>query len=260
MDIQEEYWPSFFSKQDLESRRISHKGSIMMAEHTITISEYTKRTIVDKYKINPKKISAIHLGYDEALFKKNPAKLTYSLPQKYFFYPAASWPHKNHLRLLEAFAKVVESYPDFHLVLSGIKMQQDSAIQDKIKALKLDDRVHSLGFVPKEQFPMIYKNAYSLVFPSLFEGFGIPLLEAMASSCPIIASSATSIPEVAADAALYFDPLKPQDMAEKMVDLIAHRQLRDQLIKKGLVRIKQFSEKKMALETLEVYRKVATND
>jgi glycosyltransferase involved in cell wall biosynthesis len=257
MDIQEEYWPEFFSKEDLKSRELSHKSSILEADHIITISDYTKQTIIDKYGIEPEKITSIHLSYDETAFMKPAPKLSITLPKNYFYYPAATWPHKNHLRLLEAFAILKQRQPDFHLVLSGIKMQANNELQKKIDELRMTDTVHVLGYMPDNELPLIYRQAFALVFPSLFEGFGIPLLEAMASGCPVAASSTTSIPEVAGDAAIYFDPLKPEEIAAKMEALIQDSKLRKDLVKKGFHRIKAFSEKRMAEETVAVYEKVA---
>jgi glycosyltransferase involved in cell wall biosynthesis len=257
MDIQEEYWPEFFSKEDLKSRERSHKKSILQADHIITISEFTKQTIVDKYKVDPSLITPIHLSYDESTFKEPASSLSVKLPKKFFYYPAATWPHKNHLRLLEAFKELSSKYTDFHLVLSGIRMQGSDKLHNKISELDMKDRVHLLGYMPGNELPLIYRRAYGLVFPSLFEGFGIPLLEAMASDCPIIASSTTSIPEVAGQAALYFDPLDPKDIASKMEGLINEPGLRKKLVTRGRKRVRMFSEINMAKETIKVYMKVA---
>lgn len=258
-DMQQEFWPIFFSAQELEARRRTFKPSALASNHIVAISNFTKNTLVERYKISSDKISVIYESYDEQLYGKSKKMDVPDLQKPYFYYPAATWPHKNHLRLLEAFAKLHAKRSEYNLVFSGVKMQATEEILKKIKELDLENEVTILGYLDYEQLPAIYQNAFALVFPSLFEGFGIPLLEAMASKCPIIASNTTSIPEVAGSAALYFDPLDVDAIATEMEKLINDQRLRLELIKEGEKQIKKFSQKKMAQETLNVYKKVASS-
>jgi glycosyltransferase involved in cell wall biosynthesis len=256
-DMQHEYWPEFFSPEDLEARRLTFRPSAEAATQIISISEFSKKTLVEKYKISPDKIKVIYETYDEELYNNPRAKTLSYLPKPYFYYPAATWPHKNHIRLIEAFEKFARKNADFNLVLSGASMQNNDEVLKRINELGLKDKVFVLGYLDYDELPLIYRGAFALVFPSLFEGFGIPLLEAFASSCPVICSNTTSLPEVAGNAALYFDPLNADDIAKKMQRLVDNPNLRKILIKQGSRRLHNFSQEKMARETLQVYEQVA---
>jgi glycosyltransferase involved in cell wall biosynthesis len=135
-------------------------------------------------------------------------------------------------------------------------MQKSNDITNLITKLKLEDYVHTLGYLEYKELPGIFRQAYVLVFPSLFEGFGIPMIEAMSVGCPVIASNTTSIPEVAGNAALYFDPNSTQDIAKTMKMVVRDNTRREQLILNGYKQAKKFTKSKMVSDTLQVYRKV----
>ncbi len=158
--------------------------------------------------------------------------------------------------LLAAVGLLKEKYLfDGQLVLTGIAKKSNDEILQEIAMLKLDDAVKILGYIPYEDLPYLYNMARLLVFPSLFEGFGIPLVEAMACGCPIVCSNATSIPEVVGDAGVIFDPFSPEDMAEKIWQLWNDDvKLQDMRIW-GMERAKLFSWDNTARQTIEVYRK-----
>jgi glycosyltransferase involved in cell wall biosynthesis len=256
MDMQQEFYPQFFSSEDLAARRASYRSSCTEADQIIAISNHTKETLVQKYEIPSEKISVIYLAFNSNLYKKPKNKIE-EPPNPYFYYPAATWPHKNHERLLEAFSKFKRKHEDYKLILSGIKKQKADEVEQIIKSLDLSRSVELLGYLPYDKLPKLYQQAQALVFPSLFEGFGIPLLEAMASGCPVTASNVTSIPEVAGKAALYFDPLDPDDIAEKMEEIAFNTNLRKKLVVEGYNQAKRFSDDRMAKETLSLYKKVA---
>ncbi len=260
MDMQQEFYPEFFTKEDLTARRQAYRSSCEEADHIIAISDHTKSTLVDCYNQSPAKVSVVHLAYNAHLYGKKSIAAGPKLKLPYFYYPAASWPHKNHGRLLEAFALVLKKRPEFSLVLSGIKKRDDGIISREAQKLGIEHKVTQLGYLPYEQLPDVYRHATALVFPSLFEGFGIPLLEAMASSCPVAASNSTSIPEIAGDAAAYFDPMDVSDIADKMVRLATNPGLRNRLIRAGLKHMELFSDEKMATQTLNIYVQVGAQD
>jgi glycosyltransferase involved in cell wall biosynthesis len=257
-DIQHEFYPEYFSKEELSLRRSYITPSCQMATEIITISEFSKKSFIDKMSTDPEKIHVIHLAagnrYLTLSEKENKVTKKYGLPRDYFFYPANGWPHKNHLMLLMGYFLYKKTYnPTHHLVLTGSGLKEKKEITDIIAQHGLQDYVHILNYVIADDLPEIYENATALVFPSLFEGFGIPLLEAMASGCPIIASNTTSIPEIAGDAAYFFDPKKPESICNAMHRITDDKELREQLIRNGQSRVIQFSYETVARKHLELF-------
>lgn len=177
----------------------------------------------------------------------------YGIRHNYVLSVASLLPHKNLVRLIEAFA-LLEDKIDHHLVLVGLKGHALDKIKETIRN-KLNDphRVVFLGCVPDKDLVGLYKKASLFVLPSLFEGFGIPLLEAMSLGCPVAASNRTSIPEVVGDAAVLFNPDNPEQVAETILSILSDNMLRDNLIARGHQRAKMFSWEKMAKETIHAY-------
>ncbi len=173
--------------------------------------------------ISPEKIDVVYIGCDsqyrvldddDGLGK---IRSKYGLHRPFMYYPAATWPHKNHKTLLAALKILQERYRfDGQLVLSGIAMKANDEILIEIQSLGLEDTVKILGYLPYADLPAIYNLARVMVFPSLFEGFGIPLVEAMACGCPVACSNVTSIPEIVGNAGVVFDPRSAEDIAEKV--------------------------------------------
>jgi len=222
-DMQQEYYPAFFSAREQRRRRRTYRSSAEAATRIISISEYTKRCLIDRYNISPDKIDVIYegcgpeyriIGDRQAL---DLVRQKYGLSQPFLYYPAASWPHKNHRNLLAAL-KILRNSHRFEgqLVLTGIAMQSHAAMLQEIRRLDLVGTVKVLGYLPSDELPALYNLARLMVFPSLFEGFGIPLVEAMACGCPVVCSNASSIPEVVGDAGVLFDPNSAEDMADKI--------------------------------------------
>jgi glycosyltransferase involved in cell wall biosynthesis len=173
--------------------------------------------------------------------------------EPYFYFPAATWPHKNHIRLIKAFASVIEKYPKYELILTGLKRQKSDEITKLIQKLGITKAVKILGYLDYNELQDLYKGAFAMVFPSLFEGFGLPVLESMNMGVPVICSNTTSLPEVGGSAVLYFDPEDVTDIYDKMCLLIENKKLRPSLIKKGISQAKKFTLKKMITETVKVY-------
>jgi len=257
MDIQHEYLPQFFTAKQLLARRMTYKPSLFRARHTITISDFVKDSLHEKYRMDHERMTTVHLCVNEELFsleKSNELSLR-NLPDKYLYYPAATWPHKNHERLLCAFSSVVKQFPDISLVLSGIAVQKESHMGKLISKFNLNGKIHMLGYLKYEEIPLIYQNAYALIFPSLYEGFGIPIIEAMQSDCPVICSKGTSLPEIAGQAALYFDPLDVDDIASAVMAILKNPEKRADLIGKGKKNALKFSGNKLARETVAIYER-----
>lgn len=254
MDMQHEFFPELFIEELLRARRQTYQPSAEAADHIIAISDFTKGTLVERYGIPADKVSTVHICYDERLYHRSDVHTSLRVDGPYFYYPAASWPHKNHSRLLEAFARVVAVRPDFRLVLTGVDIAR-RGIGEIVAGLRLANHVLMPGYLPYEELPAVYRGAFALVYPSLFEGFGIPLCEAMASGCPILAARTTSIPEVVGDAAVLFDPMNPADIADAMLRLIARPAERDRLVGAGRSRVTHFSAREMARRTVAVYER-----
>lgn len=265
-DIQQEYFPEFFSNEVLDFRRRFYRASVEKANHIIAISNYTKKTLIEKYAVPEDKISVIHNGYNNNIFKKLSGRVIeeiqkkYDLPRSFLFYPAASWPHKNHIILLRAY-KILKMKYNFKdkLIFTGIRKENHEAIEKEIDRLSLTNSVIHLGYLPYQDLPALYNIARLMVYPSLFEGFGMPIIEAMATGLPVTCSNTTSLPEIAGDAALFFDPNDPDDIAKIVIRLYYNKELRSTLIRKGLERAKFFTWENTAAKTLKVYENVYKN-
>lgn len=261
-DMQEEFYPHFFTASELRRRKATYKASVKEATRIIAISEYTKYCLVEIYGINNEKIDVIYEGCGPEFRILNihegaeKIKLKYGLKKSFLYYPATTWPHKNHKTLLSALKLMKERYHfDGKLILTSIVGQSGSEILKEIKRLGLDDMVNSLGHIPYAELPYLYNLARLLVFPSLFEGFGIPLVEAMACGCPVVCSNMTSIPEVVGDAGVLFNPTSPEEMAETIWSVWNDDEQRQKMRLMGLDRVKFFNWEYAAKQTLAVYKK-----
>jgi len=264
VDIQHEFFPEFFSPKILRWRRVAYRRSVAEAVVIIAISEYVKGTLVEKYAADPTKIEVVHIGIgrqfraveDPEILRRVSGR--YGIGRPFLYYPAATWPHKNHRRLLESMRLLIDRHRfDGDLILTGIAMQHHEEMLRAIDRLDLRDRVKILGYLEKEDLPALYSLARWMVFPSLFEGFGIPLVEAMSCGCPILCSNTTSVPEVAGDAALMFSPDSTEDIAETIRRVWNDESLRCDLREKGFARARLFDEEEMARRTLQLYGKAA---
>ncbi len=263
-DLQPEYYPDFFSKDLLEWSRRRYPASCRETTKVITFSEFSRATIIDRYSIPPEKVHAIPIAVgDEFLVPRKHSdleavKAKYALPPEYAFYPANTWPHKNHTTLLEALHLLRTKYGKrLPCVFTGVERGGHEAFLNAAEEYDLTGEVRLLGYVEKHDMPSLYRCASFLVFPSLFEGFGLPLLEAMASDCPVLCSRVASIPEVAGDAVFFFDPHDPEEIADAMHRILTDEGLRRTLMEAGRDRCRQFSWERTARETLKVLEEAA---
>jgi glycosyltransferase involved in cell wall biosynthesis len=264
-DMQQEFYPEFFPPRELAKRKSSYRAAAETATRIIVSSGFTRDCLVERYGIEADRIDVIHTGYgrefrrigDEARLAS--VRAAYKLDRPFLFYPAATWPHKNHLGLLAAVKLMIERWTfDGELVLTGIAMGENDALLREIARLGLERSVRLLGYVEQQDLPCLYSLATALVFPSLFEGFGIPLVEALACGCPVVCSDATSLPEVAGAAGLLFDPRSVEDMAHKIWSLWSDVELQSELRRRGVERARLFDWQETARQTLEVYRKAVS--
>ncbi|WP_105619011.1 glycosyltransferase [Vallitalea okinawensis] len=265
-DVQHDFFPEYFTKEVLEFRHKNYLSSMQKADVVVTISEFSKQTIINKYDIDENKIKVVYLDADKSFYNDNDIKINnkvkeeLELPEQYTYYPSNTWPHKNHLKLLEGFKYYKNEYKDnLKLVFTGDKKKFDAKIQHFIKKNNLDNDIIYLGYVPQEYMQYIYRNAKFMSFPSLFEGFCIPVVEAMRVECPVICSDKGSIPEIAGESVLYFNPLDPKDIAEKMAKMMCQEEIRKKYIKLGSIRKNKFSWQKSALETIDIFDELYIN-
>ena len=254
-DNQEVFFPRFFSEQQHFSREWHGRGSARMADRVITISEFSKKCIAEHYQLAADKISAIPLCANPLYYRAAEVAEAPAGPfpvGKFIFYPDNHWPHKNHEGLLKAL-QLLPDHLGISLVLTGHQIPGGFPILDKAAELGVAEKVFLAGYVSLEQLAWLYSHAELVVLPSLFEGFGIPLVEAMAAGCPVASSTAGSLPEIGGDAVEYFDPLKPEQIAQAIERIATEPGLRTSLIERGKKRAAGFSAGKVAQAHLEIF-------
>ena len=239
LDLQHELLPEFFSRAERAYRRAVYGWSVRKSRLVITISEHAARAVVERYEIPESRVRPIHLGLDHETFSPGNGER-----ERFIIYPARAWPHKNHARLFEAFAHVRQRHPDLELVLTAYERATPPGVR-------------SLGHVPRDELVRLYRSAAGLVFPSLYEGFGQPPLEAMACGCPVASSNAAALPEVCGDGARLFDPTSVEEMATAIEDILARPA---EWTAKGLERAAQFSWEQTARAHDAAYAAVAHGD
>jgi glycosyltransferase involved in cell wall biosynthesis len=237
--------------------------SAMSADHIITVSEFSKKQIVEFLGVPPEKVTVTYNAVKEKL--SNAVKLEeleerYNAKQPYIFGLSSPSPHKNIANLVRAFAllKQRKDTRNLKLILSG-RLPKGSS--DLTKALNdtsnsVRDDIIFTGYVSDAMLTSLYLYAEVFVFPSLYEGFGIPIIEAFSCGAPVVCSKMAAIPEVAGDAALYFDPYNVEEMADAIGTVLSKTTLREELVNKGKARAKLFTWEKVAEQTLAVYQKL----
>jgi glycosyltransferase involved in cell wall biosynthesis len=262
-DLQHESHPELFDARTLAWRRSAYGASVASADVVFTISKHSRDSICETYSADPQKVIQIPLDVDDVFrgpidyATDQAVRDRYRLPAAYVFYPAITWHHKNHVRLLEAIQRFnAGGHPPLSLVLCGGGGSGHPDLMAAIARLGLRDRVTLLERVPAHHLPSLYRGAFALVLPSLFEGFGLPILEAFHTGCPVVCSDRTSCPEVAGDAAEYVDPTDPGDIAAALVRLTEKPGRRDELVKKGHRRAGLFSWAEAERVTFEAMRRL----
>jgi len=248
--------PQQFTRKDFNQLKSWTEYSVRQAKKIIAISEFTKRDIQDTYKRKPEDIIVTYPGYDESTFKPTPDNGTlkkYGIKKPYFLFLSSLKPSKNVERLIRAFSQLEDS--NYQLVIAGKKAWMFDQIFTQVKELGLTDRVIFTGFVDEAEVPILMTQAHSFVLASLFEGFGIPVVEAMACGTPVVVSRVASLPEVAGDAAIYVDPLSVDSIAEGLKTAAAPHNSR--LSRAGLKQASKFSWKNTAQATLRVLEQAA---
>jgi len=263
-DIQHEYCPEFFSPRDLDERRRLYTASARHASHICAISEFTRQTLIERLGIPPERVTTTHLAADPMFHPHSPAREDgqrvldkHGLKRgEYLLFPGNTWPHKNHATAFQALRVLREAYGlDPLLVCTGSPKEAHGELLAKIRDAGLGERVGFLGYCPASDMPGLYAGAAALVFPSLFEGFGLPVLEAMWCDCPVVCSNVTSLPEIAGGAALLVDPRSPDELAHALNRVLTEESLRRVLIERGHQRVQGFSWTKFTLAVVSALRR-----
>jgi glycosyltransferase involved in cell wall biosynthesis len=236
--------------------------SVRKARVVLTPSEFVRRGIVDRFGVAPDRVRATVWGVDPPSTEVavGQVQARYGLPRRWFVYPAVTWPHKNHELLIRAFATVAAQEHDVVLVLTGSEAQSEDQIRAQIADTGLRGRVRRTGRIPRADMLAIVRGAVALTFPSRYEGFGLPALEAMSLGTPVLAADAASLPEVVDDAGRLIDPDDVDAWGEAMLRLLHDGDERERLIAAGHERVGAFSWAATARATLAAYRDAAEGD
>lgn len=249
------YWPKYFSYRILSHLIIKNSKAIIVP------SNWWKEKLSNDFNISKSKIFVTWEGVGKTFLETLETQNSKSVLAKfhlekncYFVYTGSVYPHKNVPRLIKAIIKMKDK--EINLAIACSRSVFTEKLENIVKQNKAEGRIKFLGFVPDDELKIIYKNSLGLVQPSLMEGFGLTGLEAMASSCPVLSSNASCLPEIYGDAAIYFDPLDINQIKTSLEKVANNSTLRESLINKGAKRLSKFSWEKTALQTVDVYRQV----
>lgn len=234
------------------------------ADHIIAVSEHTKRDLVRILNIHPSKITVIYLAAgikikDIQKEQIRKIKKKYQITGQYLLHVGTLNPRKNLEFLVKVFAKIIKQFPKLQLVIAGKKGWYYEDLFELVKRLSLDNKVLFTDYVSDQDMPYLYAGSEIFVFPSLYEGFGLPTLEAMQSGAPVISSNTSSMPEIVGGAGILLSPADEDQWVAKIILLMQNRMLRQKLIYQGKIQANKFSWRKTALQTVRVYEKVFDN-
>lgn len=263
-DLQYAYYPQFFDAAEIQERERNLNRAVRVANLLVCISDYVRKTLLEKTAAPPERVETIHIQLPDRLGRPSEMvcervlkSLQLTLGQ-FLLYPANFWPHKNHELLLTAFGIYLAGHKDslLKLVLTGAPGPRRDFLKQAAHRMGISHAVIFPGYLPEEELSALLHSCMALIFPSLFEGFGMPLLEAMAAGRPVLCSNNTSLAEVAGDAALLFDPHVPGEIVEAITRMEGDPGLRDELVRKGAQRLARFGgPEEMASAYLKLFRK-----
>jgi glycosyltransferase involved in cell wall biosynthesis len=260
-DISFNFYPQFIKWSDLFFLKLLIPMSLRRADKIIGVSKFTHDEIIKFYKTDPKKVDWIHNAVSDDFLKQATSdekiknvKEKYNLPEKFILYLGTLQPRKNIPILIEAYNSAKNNLGSTKLIIAGGKGHNfDKNIEKYIKKYKLEKDVIIPGFIDENDKAALMKSAGIFVFPSLYEGFGIPILEAMSVETPVIASDIAPHREIAGNAALFFNPNISGELAQKLAELINNRVLRESLIAEGLRQAQKFSWQEASNKMLAIF-------
>ena len=256
-------YPEWHPKRRIRYFKKNFWKNLERADRIIVISDYIKKEAVS-FRLPEERLKTIHLGYDREVFKTYPPqdlqsiRKKYSLPDHFMLFVGSIEPRKNLENLVRAYISLDKGIrKDIKLVLAGFRGWENKEIMALLREVKSD--VLYLGYLPDTELGELYNLATLFIYPSIYEGFGLPPLEAMACGCPVVVSNAASLPEVCGDAAYYVDPRDVNSIAGGIAKVLSDETLRRSLIARGLERAKLFSWEQAAKKHLEVFEDAAEN-
>jgi len=260
MDLSYLSYPELFRAKDLHQLRSWTRYAADHAKAIFTISEFSKNAIIDTYQVPESHVTVTYPGLTQSMVNREPMSISekYHISKYYILSVGTIQPRKNYIRLIEAFAQFLKTNKQrFGLIDLVIVGKKGWIIEDIMLAPKkygVSDRVRFLNFVPDDDLPALYTNALCFALPSLYEGFGLPVLEAMAQGCPVVVSNTSSLPEIAGKAGIYVDPTDVKSITEGLLTAIRQRNLIQgrQRIRLGKEQVKKFTWEAAAKKTLDV--------
>ena len=267
-DLQYKTYPEFFSEEEVIHRDATFIEACRRATALSAVSDYSRKSVISNGNLDPERIRTIYnrlalrISHEKGASSNILEKLGLA-PQRYLIYPANFWKHKNHEMLFTAFELACKEGLDLDikLVCTGAPGERQAWLGEVARAMNLENRILFPGYLSNTTLSELMSNSKGLVFPSLYEGFGIPVVEAMAAGIPVACSNTTSLPEVAGDAALLFDPRSPDQISRAIKSLFDDMELRDRLIRKGYIRSEEFSDlDRMAREYWELFEYASTSE
>lgn len=266
-DLQYRTYPEFFAPEEVANRDRNFVDACRQATMLAAVSNYSRDSAMGHGGVNPDRIRTIYLRTAQRVLQadEDPTAILSRLglsAGRYMIYPANFWRHKNHEMLFTAFgiAAVNGLAHDMKLVCTGAPGSRQAWLEQAAASMGLAERIVFPGFIPTHEFRLLMTHCSAVIFPSLYEGFGLPVIESMVAGAPVACSNATSLPEVAADAALLFDPRIPTQIASAMITISSDESLRTRLAQAGRQRAAEFTDsRRMALEYLSLFEQAINN-
>ncbi len=264
-DLTRYLFPNFFPFNPMQKvlDRLTYPAMLRRYDHLLAVSQSTREDLINRFEISPGKISVAYHGAEKTFQILNPLMAeevlsqSYHIQKPFILFLGTLEPRKNIPTLLKAFAGIMDQIPH-HLILVGQKGWKWEPIFQEMERPNLKQRVHWIGYIPDQERVYFYNTADMLAYPSWYEGFGMPLLEAMQCGCPVITSRVSSLPEVVGEAGLLIDPHRVEDLQGAMLRLAKDPAFSERLKKAGLEQAKKFSWETSARITLEVFQKVTS--
>ncbi len=266
MDLSFIRFPQMFTVKDLWQLKRWTRYSVSKAKKIITISEFSKNEILNFYQVKPDKVVVTYPGFNKNIYNTNyqEAELTnikklYNL-NDYIIYVGTIQPRKNLDRLIRAYENILDKFPSLKLVIVGKRGWLFGDIMKLINADKYQDKIVYTDYLEARSIAKLYSGAKAFVLPSLYEGFGLTVVEAMACACPVVISNSSSLPEVAGDAGIYFDPYSVKSITGAIIKVLNFTEdARKTIIRKSLIKANNYSWKRCASETLKIFAAMVSN-